>query len=53
MGYNKEGKSRNRIFTINEEGKLIRKAFQWKLQGLANYQIIEKLKPFGLILSKL
>ena len=52
LGYDKEGKSRNRVYTINEEGKLIRKAFQWKLQGLANYQIIEKLKPYGLNLTK-
>ncbi len=52
IGYDKQGKSRNRTFTINDDGKLIRKAFQWKLQGLANYQIIEKLKPYGLNLRK-
>ena len=52
LGYDKEGKSRNRTFTINEDGKLIRKAFEWKLQGLANFQIIDKLKPYGLILTK-
>lgn len=52
LGYDKEGKSRNRTYTINNEGKLIRKAFQWKLQGLANFQIIEKLKPYGLVLTK-
>lgn len=52
LGYDKEGKSRNRTFSINEDGKLIRKAFEWKLQGLANFQIIEKLKPYGLVLTK-
>lgn len=52
IGYDKEGKSRNRTFTINEDGKLIKKAFEWKLQGLANYQILEKLKPYGLVLTK-
>lgn len=52
LGYDKEGKSRNRTYTINETGKLIGKAFQWKLQGLANFQIIEKLKPYGLELKK-
>lgn len=52
LGYDKEGKSRNRTYTINDDGKLIRKAFQWKLQGMANFQIIEKLKPYGLYLSK-
>lgn len=52
IGYDKEGKSRNRTFTINKEGRLIKKAFEWKLQGLANFQIIEKLKPYGLVLTK-
>lgn len=52
LGYDKEGKSRNRTFTINEDGKLIRKAFEWKLKGMANFQIIEKLKPYGLNLTK-
>ena len=52
LGYDKEGKSRNRTYTINEDGKLIRKAFQWKLEGMANFQIMEKLKPYGLNLSK-
>ena len=52
LGYDKEGKSRNRVYFINDQGKLIRKAFEWKLQGLANFQIIEKLKPYGLNLTK-
>ena len=52
VGYDKQGKSVNRTFSINEDGKLIKKAFQWKLQGLANNQIIEKLKPYGLRFSK-
>ena len=52
IGYDKDGKSRNRTFTINADGMLIKKAFQWKLQGMANYQIIEKLRPYGLYLSK-
>ena len=52
LGYDKEGKSLNRRFTINEVGKLIRKAFDWKLQGMANCQIIERLRPYGLNLSK-
>lgn len=52
LGYDKEGKSLNRRFTINEDGRLIRKAFDWKLQGVANCQIIERLRPYGLNLSK-
>lgn len=52
LGYDKEGKSRNATYSINEDGKLIRKAFQWKLQGMANFEIIKKLMPYGLILSK-
>ena len=52
LGYDKEGKSLNRRFKINEDGRLIRKAFDWKLQGVANCQIIERLRPYGLNLSK-
>lgn len=52
LGYDKQGKSRNRTFSINETGRLIGKAFQWKLQGLTNFQIIEKLNPYGLELTK-
>lgn len=52
LGYTKKGKSLGTTFTINEEGKLIKKAFIWKLQGVANCQIIEKLKSYGLTLTK-
>ena len=45
LGYDKEGKSLNRKFTINDDGKLIRKAFVWKMHGMANCQIIERLRP--------
>ena len=52
LGYTKHGKSLGTTFTINEDGKLIKKAFVWKLQGMANYQIVEKLKNYGLTLTK-
>lgn len=52
LGYNKEGKSISATFSINDTGKLIRKAFKWKLQGLANHQIMTKLSAYGLDLSK-
>ena len=52
MGYNKEGKSINAQFTINETGKLIRKAFKWKLQGVDNFRIMDRLSAMGLKLTK-
>ena len=52
MGYNKEGKSLNVKFTINEVGKLIQKAFKWKLQGMENFRIMERLNVMGLNVSK-
>lgn len=52
LGYDKHGKSMGTTFTINDKGKLIAKAFRWKLQGLANYQIISKLAAYGLEVSK-
>ena len=52
LGYDKHGKSMGTTFTINDKGKLIAKAFRWKLQGLANHQIISKLAVYGLEMSK-
>ena len=52
MGYNKDGKSINAQFTINETGKLIRKAFKWKLQGVDNFRIMDRLSAMGLKLTK-
>ena len=52
MGYNKEGKSINAKYTINETGKLIRKMFRLKLEGMPNHIIAERLRPYGLELSK-
>ena len=52
MGYDKKGESIHTEYTINETGKLIRKAFKWKLQGLESYRIIERLSALGLNISK-
>ena len=52
LGYDKEGKSLNSTFTINSDGYLIRKAFQWKLQGMANCDILTRLAERGLHLRK-
>ena len=40
------------IITVNETGKLIRKAFYWKADGLTNVEIVHKLKNLGLQLTK-
>ena len=52
LGYDKHGKSMGTTFTINDKGRLIAKAFRWKLQGMANYQILSRLSTFGLDMSK-
>lgn len=52
LGYDKTGKSLNSTFTINSDGYLIRKAFQWKLQGVANCDILKRLALHGLHLRK-
>lgn len=48
IGYDKEGKSLNTTFKINSDGYLIRKAFCWKLQGMANRDILRRLASQGL-----
>lgn len=52
LGYNKEGKSINAKYTINATGKLIRKMFKWKMEGVANHIIADRIRPYGLDLSK-
>ena len=52
LGYDKHGKSMSTTYTLNTKGRLIGKAFKWKLQGMANYQILEKLSAHGLDMSK-
>lgn len=35
---------------INEKGRLLQKAFQWRLEGNSNPKIVEKLKALGMII---
>ena len=51
LGYSKEGKSRETFCYLNDTGKLIRKAFRWKLNGDANTIILHKLEANGLKIS--
>jgi site-specific DNA recombinase len=41
-----------RKIVINKEGKLIRKAFEWKSQGMKNEEIIERLNAQGMKMYK-
>ena len=50
-GYTKEGKSKGSICKLNDEGRLIRKAFLWKLDGTANQEILARLEKKGMKLS--
>lgn len=52
LGYYKEGKSRETFCYLDENGKLIKKAFQWKLRGDTNKDILERLAAQGLVISK-
>ncbi len=52
LGYDKHGKSMGTTFTVNDKGRLIAKAFKWKLQGMANCQILSRLSTYGLEITK-
>lgn len=51
LGYYKVGKSRETECRLNDKGKLIAKAFQWKLQGIPGVEILAKLKARGFLLT--
>ena len=44
VGYDKIGKSRETRCVLNDKGRLISKAFQWKLQNLRGVEILDRLK---------
>ncbi|MBQ9309459.1 MAG: recombinase family protein [Bacteroidales bacterium] len=52
FGYYKTGKSRSTECHLNENGKLLKKAFIWKLQGVAGTEILKRLSAHGLDLSQ-
>ena len=52
LGYYKEGKSRNTICKLNEDGQHIKAAFKWKLQRLSNMEILDKLSARGFDITK-
>lgn len=52
FGYYKEGKSRETWCYLNDKGKLLRYAFKWKLAGLSNSEILDKLSALGLHITK-
>lgn len=52
MGYDKTGKSINTTYTINETGENLRRAFKWKMEGMANEEILTRLSVLGTHISK-
>lgn len=48
QGYDSVKINGERKLVVNEEGKLIANAFQWKIDGLRNIEIVERLKALGL-----
>ena len=52
LGYYKVGKSREAKCLLDDKGKLISKAFRWKLQGMAGVDIIRRLSAYGFTMSQ-
>ena len=52
QGYDIVRRNGERLIVVNEVGKKIRKAFQWKAQGMKNEEIILKLRAMGVPMYK-
>ena len=52
LGYYSQGRGRHTQFFINEDGTLLRKAFDMKLQNMKNCKILEWLANRGMIIRK-
>lgn len=48
QGYDVVKINGDRKIVVNSEGKKLRKAFEWKLQGLKNVEIISRLNTLGI-----
>ncbi len=53
IGYDRVIKDDKKTYVINEKGKLLKKAFMWKLQrGMTNEEILQRLAGMGYKLRK-
>ena len=52
QGYDIIRRNGERLIVVNEVGKKIRKAFQWKAGGMKNEEIILKLRAMGVPMYK-
>ena len=48
QGYDSVIINGERKLVVNEEGKIIANAFKWKVEGLMNVEIVERLRALGL-----
>ena len=52
MGYDVVKVNGERKIVINKAGQHLKKAFQWKLQGVKSEEIVERLQAFGITMYK-
>lgn len=52
MGYDIVRSNGERRIVVNKQGKLLRKAFEWKSQGMQNEEILSELRASGLKIYK-
>ena len=53
LGYNSRKEGKKHIITVNEKGKILRKAFEWKAnENLSNEEIVRRLNARGLKMYK-
>ncbi len=52
MGYSVVKEDKVRMIVVNETGKKLKKAFEWKAQGVKNDEILSRLKALGVKIYK-
>lgn len=53
IGYDQYSKGKEQFIKVNAQGKLLRKAFEWKAeQNMPSVEILSRLKSMGLIITK-
>lgn len=52
LGYDRKKVGKEHHLTINEDGRKLKNAFKWKLEGVRDVDIVERLKAMGLIVDR-
>ena len=52
LGYDHYKEGKNHILTVNDTGRILRNAFEWRAEGVGDMEIVKRLKSYGLTIDR-